>query len=322
MAIEDKLKYLRSDSERNTISSQLDEVENWLGKLDSKNTDLAEKILYQMDKIEKILNQTYADTEIPVSYQTQLQYINNRIRSHAQTIISAVGGVDQLKVKREQAGKKEDAWWWYLDNYVNNNYKKNFQKTLSIIGIIILVVTAVVILYEQFFAPPPEVKARIQHEQAADRLVESGDFDGALKEILAALEITPTSYELWIWQGVIHQKRGDQKAAQQAFLKGHELVEKLESYYLTKAYYEFISGLTDEGLADAQMLVAINPQSPEGFLYIGQAYENKGETAKALDAYEKASVLAENSDNAELIATIKVRMGMLMQTSPLNSPLN
>ena len=322
MTIEDKLKYLRSDSERYTISNQLDEVENWLGKLDSKNMDLAEQILYKMDKIDLILSQTYPNTEIPVAYQTQLQYIHNRIRSHAQTIISAVGGVEQLKIKREQAGKKEDAWWWYLDNFVNNNLKKSVQKALKIIGIIVLVAVAVVFLYEQFFAPPPEVKARIQHEQAADRLVESGDFDGALSEIQAALEIVPGSYELWIWQGVIQQKRGDPDAAQQAFMKGHDLVDKLENYYLTKAYYEFISGLTDEGLADAQMLVAINPQSPEGFLYIGQAYESMGETTKALDAYEKASVLAENSDNAELIATIKVRMGMLMQTSPLKSPLN
>ncbi|MHB8135771.1 MAG: tetratricopeptide repeat protein [Anaerolineaceae bacterium] len=322
MVIEDKLKYLRSDTERNTISNQLDDVENLLGKLDSKNMDLAERILYQMDKIDRILSQTYADTEIPVAYQTQLQYIYNRIRSHAQTIISAIGGVEQLKVKRERAGKKEDAWWWYLDNYVNNNFKKSVQKTFSIIGIIVLIAVAVVIIYEQFFAPPPEVKARIRHEQAADRLVESGDFDGALQEIQAALKIVPGSYELWIWQGVIQQKRGDQDAAQQAFLKGHDLVDKLENYYLTKAYYEFISGLTDAGLADAQMLVAINPQSPEGFLYIGQAYENLGETTKALDAYEKASVLAEKSDNAELIATIKVRMGMLMQTSPLKSPLN
>jgi hypothetical protein len=50
--VEDKLKYLRSDFDRQTISSHLDELENLLGKLDSNNAELAELVLMKFDLIE------------------------------------------------------------------------------------------------------------------------------------------------------------------------------------------------------------------------------------------------------------------------------
>jgi cytochrome c-type biogenesis protein CcmH/NrfG len=320
MTNEDKLKYLRSDFERKTVSGQLEEVENWLGKLDSNNQTLAQKILDELDLIDKNIKNEFSGTEIPLQYQTQLNYIYQRIQTQAKMILSALGGTAQLKKKRQAAGKKEDAWWWYLDDYIRSNQKKSFRKTLTIVGIIAVLGAALFLVYERYFAPPPEVKARLAHEQAADRLVEAREFEAALAEIEAALVFDPDSYELWAWKGVIYLNLGDLDLAETAFQESQKLAGDQEAYYTTKAYFEFISGMVDAGLADAHKVVEINPQSAEGYMYIGQGYESKGELDKAYSAYEKASELAETSENAELIATIRVRMGMLLQSMPINAP--
>jgi tetratricopeptide (TPR) repeat protein len=319
--VEDKLKYLRSDFDRQTISSHLDELENLLGKLDSNNAELAELVLMKFDLIESEIKKNNPDRQVPFAYQTQLEYVENRIRSHAQVIINAMGGTEQYISRRDQAGKKEDSWWWYLDRYIKENQKKNFKKILTIAAVLILLSIVVIFIYQQFFAPPPEVLARIKHEQAADRLISDGNLNGALLEIQSALSYEPENYELLIWQGVVYQQLGDNELSQQSFQHAENIVTSMEEFYLTKTYYEFNGGLIDQGFADAQKLIEINPESAEGYLYIGQVYEIKGAYAEAYQAYETASELAEKSDNTEMIATIKIRMGMLLQTVPLNTPL-
>lgn len=319
--VEDKLKYLRSDFDRQTISSHLDELENLLGKLDSNNAELAELVLIKFDLIESEIKKNTPDRHVAFAYQTQLEYVEKRIRSHAQVIINAIGGTEQYISKRDQAGKKEDSWWWYLDQYIKEIQKKNLKKTLTIAAVLILLSIVVIVIYQQFFAPPPEVVARIRHEQAADRLISEGNLNSALLEIQSALSYEPKNYELLIWQGVVYQQLGDNESSLQSFQHAKDVIASLEDFYLTKTYYEFNAGLVDLGLADAQKLVEINPESTEGYLYIGQAYEFKGAFADAYKAYETASELAEKSDNAEMIATIKVRMGMLLQSVPLNTPL-
>ncbi len=319
--VEDKLKYLRSDFDRQTISSHLDELENLLGRLDSNNAELAEMVLNKFDLIHAEIKKNNPDHQVPFAYQTQLDYVEKRIRSNAQVIVNALGGTEKYNARRDQEGKKEESWWWYLDRYIKQIQKKNLKKSLTMAGIFILLSFAVIFIYQQFFAPPPEVQARIRHEQTADRLISAGDLDSALIEIQSALSYEPDNYELLIWQGVVFQQLGDNESSQQSFQQAKDVVASLEDYYLTKTFYEFNGGMFDLGLADAQKLVEINPESAEGYLYIGQAYEFKGAYADAYKAYETASELAEKSDNAEMITTIKVRMGMLLQTVPLNTPL-
>jgi tetratricopeptide (TPR) repeat protein len=250
-----------------------------------------------------------------------LEYVEKRIRSHAQVIINAMGGTEQYISRRDQAGKKEDSWWWYLDRYIKENQKKNIKKTLTIAAVLILLSIVIIFVYQQFFAPPPEVLARIQHEQTADRLISEGNLNSALVEINSALSYEPENYELLIWQGVVYQQLGDNESSQKSFQHAKDVIVSLEDFYLAKTYYEFNGGQVDLAFADAQKLIEINPESAEGYLYIGQVYEIKGAFSDAYKAYETASELAEKSDNAEMIATIKIRMGMLLQTVPLNTPL-
>jgi len=319
--VEDKSKYFRSDSDRITISSLLDELENLLGKLDSNNKELAELILQKFDLIQSEIKKSNPNYQDSISTKSQLEYVEKRIRSHARVIINAIGGTEEYIARRNLELKKEDSWWWYLDQYLNEIQKKNLKKTLTISAFAVLLSSLVFLIYQQFFAPPPEVQARIRHEQNADRLIRDGDLDNALIEIQSALSYEPKNYELLIWQGVVLQRLNQVESSQKSFQDAKEAVANLEDFYLAKIYYEFNSGLIDEGLADAQKLIEINPESAEGYLYIGQAYEVQGAYAEAYQAYETASKNAEKSDNAEMIATIKVRMGMLLQTVPLYTPL-
>ncbi len=131
---EDKLKYLRSDFDRQTISSHLDELENLLGRLDSNNAELAEMVLNKFDLIHAEIKKNNPDHQVPFAYQTQLDYVEKRIRSNAQVIVNALGGTEKYSARRDQEGKKEESWWWYLDRYIKQIQKKNFKKSLTIAG--------------------------------------------------------------------------------------------------------------------------------------------------------------------------------------------
>ena len=200
--VEDKLKYLRSDFDRQTISSHLDELENLLGRLDSNNAELAEMVLNKFDLIHAEIKKNNPDPQIPFAYQTQLDYVEKRIRSNAQVIVNALGGTEKYSARRDQEGKKKNHGGG-ISIVILSKSRKRIKEFINHCWLYHFIVLAVIFIYQQFFAPPPEVQARIRHEQTADRLISAGDLDSALIEIQSALSYEPDNYELLIWQGVI-----------------------------------------------------------------------------------------------------------------------
>lgn len=310
----DKLKFLQTNYERMTISAQIEQLDNQLGKLDAKNSTFAKDILLQFDSIEKRLNDEYIDKPIPTAYQVQWEYVQTRLKKQAATVLRAIGGVDAIKALRISRKVQEDNWWWQLDRYLVEQQKKNIRKALIILGIITGVIIAIVAAYQIFLAPPPEVKARIKHEYAAERHVENGEYQAALQELDLALGFAPGDYQLLIQKGVVNLKLGNTSEADLSFQEALPNADSPEYYYLEKANDELLVGLNEEGALDAQSAIQANPQSAQGYLYLGQAYEYMGRLTDAYSMYEIASNLADQQGDAQLIATVRMRMGMMMQS--------
>ncbi len=246
--------------------------------------------------------------------ETQLSYVTKRIYSSAKVLLKTIGGKDELKEKRKIKGKNPDHWWWYLDHYLEEKKKRDLQRS-GMIGLVLLVVFALLVLiYDRYLAPPPEVRARIDYETRIDDFIYSGDYISAMSEMEGALAIAPDYYPLWIKKGVLAKVLGNEAVEQSSYETAQQFVENPEYFYYERASVFMQFGLYDDVLEDTDNLLAINAKSAEAYLYRGLVYEMRGENSQAYDAFEKAALLAEEQNKNQLVATIRVRMGMLLQS--------
>ena len=307
-----KEKYFHKNDEHKSISSNLDEIETILGKLDGSKSPIAEKIFDIMDEIHEQKKFLYDDEKVKI--ETQLSYVTKRIYLSAKVLLKTVGGKEVLKEKRKIKGKNPDHWWWYLDHYVEEKRKRDLYKT-GMIGLVLLVVFALLVLtYDRFIAPPPEVRARIDYETRIDDFIYAGDYVSAMSEMEGALAIAPEYYPLWIKKGVLAKTLGNEAVEQSSYETAQQFVENPEYFYYERASVFMQFGLYDDVLRDTENLLEINAKSAEAYLYRGLVYEMREETSQAYDAFEKAALLAEEQNKTQLVATIRVRMGMLMQS--------
>ena len=313
MAVNDKLKYSQMDKTYITISSQLDEIDALIGKLDSKNKDLAEDILVRMDRLADQIKSGKTNQADQTAFRTQLDYISKRIYSNAATILNALGGEEQLRQKRQLRNIREDSWWWYLDQWLAARRRKRAVRFSIITTVLVIVLIILGSLYNRFLAPSPEQRAVYRHENLASSLVESGDFAGAVQELDQALQIEPDNFNLRVEKGVYYLKLGENDAAQAEFDLAKQINPDPYVFYWERTLNEIQIGLLDEAKLDAEEMLKYKSDSAEAYLMIGQIYEINREPDKALAAYQKSSELADAQDNVEVITTVRLRMAFLMQ---------
>jgi hypothetical protein len=307
-----KEKYFHKNVQHKSISSNLDEIERILGKLDGSQSPIAERIFDIMDEIQE--QKKFLHNDEKEKTETQLSYVTKRIYSSAKVLLKTIGGKDELKEKRKIKGKNPDHWWWYLDHYLEEKKKRDLQRS-GMIGLVLLVVFALLVLiYDRYLAPPPEVRARIDYETRIDDFIYSGDYISAMSEMEGALAIAPDYYPLWIKKGVLAKVLGNEAVEQSSYETAQQFVENPEYFYYERASVFMQFGLYDDVLEDTDNLLAINAKSAEAYLYRGLVYEMRGENSQAYDAFEKAALLAEEQNKNQLVATIRVRMGMLLQS--------
>lgn len=307
-----KEKYFHKNDQHKSISSNLDEIETILGKLDGSQSPIAEKVFDIMDEIQEQKKFLHNDDKVKI--ETQFRYVTKRIYLSAKVLLKTIGGKEVLEEKRKAKGSNPDRWWWYLDLYLEDKRKRDLRRN-GLIGLALLVVFALLALvYDRFLAPPPEVRARIDYETRIDDFIYAGDYVSAMSEMEGALAIAPNYYPLWIKKGVLAKVLGDEAVEKSSYDTAQQFVESPEYFYYERASIFMQFGLYDDVLEDTDNLLAINAKSAEAYLYRGLVYEMREETSQALDAFEKAALLAEEQNNNQLVATIRVRMGMLMQS--------
>ncbi|MBW6473778.1 MAG: hypothetical protein K0B14_11670 [Anaerolineaceae bacterium] len=307
-----KEKYFHKNDQHKSISSNLDEIETILGKLDGSQSPIAEKVFDIMDEIQE--QKKFLQNDKKEKIETQLSYVTKRIYSSAKVLLKTIGGKEVLKEKRKIKGKNSDHWWWYLDNYLEEKRKRDLQRT-GMIGLAMVVFFAILaVVYDRYLAPPPEVRARIDYETRIDDFIYAGDYISAMSEMEGALALAPDYYPLWIKKGVLEKVLGNEAEEQSSYEIAQQFVENQEYFYYERASIFMQFGLYDDVLTDTDNLLEINAKSAEAYLYRGLVYEMREERSQAYDAFEKAALLAEEQNKNQLVATIRVRMGMLMQS--------
>lgn len=111
----------------------------------------------------------------------------------------------------------------------------------------------------------------------AQKLVEKGQFDKAIREYLKAVAEDDSDIRIWIRIGDLYVKQG-QKA------------EATENYKKVALLYRQV-GEIDKAAAVYRQIQAIAPQLPDAYIALGEILRDSGRTAQAIQQYEQAADL-------------------------------
>lgn len=247
--------------------------------------------------------------------QRQVQRNGSRLLRELWT----VGGMDQVRA-REHAGETELSWWWQLDDLVRRETQARVRRTALTVAAIVVVGVALWFIFNALFPVDPQVQAALSAQTAGEqKIVTTGDWAGALEDFRTAAQHTPDDATAWIRVGVALEQIGDKKAAEENYDKARALSKDENAFLLARAGVYVPLGINEPAMADLQAVLATDPENAVAYYYLGSAYEGLGDTEQAIDALQKASDFATQSNQSELVALARYRMAMLMQSSGVGS---
>jgi tetratricopeptide (TPR) repeat protein len=238
----------------------------------------------------------------------RLDTLIDRVERNARLIVSGVGGRTAFDALRTQtAGANPADRLWQLDTRVAEHNRSRLRMLGAALGVIALIAGLGVVFREQLFPPDPAGDAI----RAAQRLVSEKDIPGAKQQIELGLQTVPADPELNVWRGVLLELSADPGAAAEAARAKASMPERDYLIYRASAFVSI--GEPDRVLTETTQLLQTNPDSAEAYFLRASAYEDKGDREAAVSDLQRAADLAEAQGNAQLNATARVRLGMLLQ---------
>jgi tetratricopeptide (TPR) repeat protein len=240
-------------------------------------------------------------------------------RRKAGAFLRALGGLGALAEARRVRQPEPDAWWWFIDRWLIEKRRVQLRRLALGAAVVVALLALLGILYNRFLAPDPATRERLRHEQTADSLLMDGNPAGALDEVEQALGYAPGDASLLAMKGVLQQELG-QFVAQETFAAAEKAAGSREAFLIIRAQMYMRAAYGQAMLADAQEIVAANPESAPGYLLLGQANELVGKGQDALAAYEQSGRLADAQNNPQLAAIARMNMATLMQQIQVGTP--
>jgi tetratricopeptide (TPR) repeat protein len=233
--------------------------------------------------------------------------------------INAAGGFAALRSRHHPLGQA--AWWWHLDQEVRQGrIMRARNAVLTLLGVA-LIAAAVVFVLNRLMPVDPKVQASLSKQMQGQRyLQEGGDIPGALKAFEEAIVLTPNDAEVWLWLGVAQKKLGDAAAAEASFARARQIAGNVIEFHIQRAQILSAAGFLDEARADIDAALALDPEEPRAYLYLGGILELQGQLGEAIQAMERASELSEKRDQPQLTAIARYRLAFMYQqlsTQPL-----
>ena len=314
------------DFQRNTtISDELDRLEILVGRIGFNSPEQARDLLVGLDEVFGRLEQ-WGDTPARKTTQVHFDALLARLRKDAAQFVRDLGGATRLVDLRAGVNPPRTAEWWYLDELLAARRKAAIRRAGFTLAGVVLALVLLGVIYEAFIAPPPEVTARYRLENSARTLMMDQNWQAALGEVDAALQIAPDDPTLHVLKGVILENSGQGELAEASFTEAKKYMPGEVEFLLVRAQAYENSGQSEAAMADAQEAVRLDPQSAQGYLVIGGIHESNRRFRDALAAYDQAFQAADAQGQTELAAIARTRTAMVMQVInqgvdiPTNTP--
>ncbi len=309
-----------SEERQRSLSERLDLLEIDVSKLDQGSKRPPEEILHEMDAIQARLDDLEAQEMPAKGEEAQFEFITNVLKKNKSVFLRKMGGVGALRTLRAGEQPEKSHWWWYLDEIQASERKAMITKSLLWITGIAVVLVIAYFAYQRFLAPSPEVQADVTYESNIEDYLTQGNPTSALNEAEKALAVLPDNVTFLVLKGIAQQKLGQTAEGAQTLAQAEKLSSDKETYLLQRALLYIRSGDAKSALSDAQAVIAIDPNSAEGYFYEGLSLQNLGRASDAYQAFDQAQRLADTQGKTALVATIRINMGLLLQNMGIQEP--
>jgi tetratricopeptide (TPR) repeat protein len=299
----------RADELRN----QLNELEARVGRLGYGLGQEALTIPALFDEVSAALVSFQTEGQGMRAEEARLTTVSADLRRKAKLLLREIGGAAPLRDARSARQPDPAQWWWFLDEWVAARRRAQLRGLLWVAAGVVAVLLLLFAVYQLFLAPDPATRERLRRQQAAESLALEGNLAGAMNEVEQALAIAPGDPGLLTLKGSLQQGLGQSQMAEETFAAAEAAFGDREAFLLARGQAYLFANQAQAALADAQALIALDPQSAPGYMLLGRSQEWLENYPEAIAAYQQAATLAEAQGDFQLTGMARVNMGMLMQ---------
>lgn len=273
-------------------------------------------LLLDMDRISDLLSDLEpqgVDLRAELGRWETLRAVLRRHDADLVQEMRAIGGLSAARAQHRSAVQPE--WWWMLDEQVRKKRRRRVARVGAILASAALVVGLLYFLvFRVLFPENRSALAAFDAQHAGEtKIAADGDYVGALADFRRAAELQPDNAQMWLQVGCTLLKLGDSTGAEESFNRARPLLGDDNALRQARAPVCLAMGLPDYAEADLQAVIAADPESAMAYYYLASIFEQRGEAAQAIAALQRASELAEASQDAQLQVMARYRIAILTQ---------
>jgi Flp pilus assembly protein TadD len=151
--------------------------------------------------------------------------------------------------------------------------------------------------------PVSETQNTAEYEHALGQ-VRQHDFQGAIRRLLALVEMSPHDYLSYNLLGVCYDQLGNHEKANEAFIKAVQINPRFDQAYVNLGVNYAAKGRLDEGIAQFRKAIQVNPRSTSAYYNFGRVELQRGRSAEAVEPLKRAHELTPH-DSPILFALIR-----------------
>jgi tetratricopeptide (TPR) repeat protein len=295
------------------LHDQLNQLEARVGRLGYGLGQEALTIPPLFDTVSAALASFQARGQSMRAEEARVETVSAELRRKARLFLREIGDVGALRAARSARQPDAAHWWWFLDEWVADRRRAQLRGLLWVSVGVVAVLLLLVAVYQFFLAPDPATRERIKHQQAAESLALEGNLVGAMNEVEQALVVAPGDPNLLTLKGSFQQALGQSQSAEETFAAAQAAFGDRATFLLARGQAYLLANQAQAALADAQALIALDPQSAQGYMLLGRSQEWLENYPEAIAAYQQAATLAEAQGDFQLTGVARVNVGMLMQ---------
>lgn len=319
------------DNPANRLRSALDAAET---SAVAPSAQTVEALLLQLDEVQATFAALEAQGVDLRAERVRWENLTRRLASRPQLIARPAaalpGGLDALRARHGKPGAPvalataagtdagEDAPWWRADLVLARRRRRLLTEIVAILVGVPLLLAGIYWVVQTIFPPDPAAVATLQSEAAIDAAVSAGDATSALAAVETTYAEFPQEATLAVWVSVLARLAGDEERADAAAREAEALLGA-DSELLLLTFSDHYARIDDAAtsLAWAQRVLALYPESAQGWYHQGRAAEMLHDRALALTSLERAAALAE-ADSPELAVNARMLYAQLLQQPDLS----
>ncbi|MGQ9549833.1 MAG: tetratricopeptide repeat protein [Roseiflexus sp.] len=267
--------------------------------------DDAVAFLRACDTIDMLIDAVGAGADIRPE-MNRADFLRERLRTNAGSIVQTV-----RRTGRDHDLRESPSWKQALTIAADARARR--LRRMALVGAGAAVVIALLVFLPMIFPAEPAPDTA-----SIGRLLIDREVAAALDLARAEYERFPDNPEAALWRGVLELRAGDPLVAEELFAQARRQASSEVGFLFERGNLLIQAGLPDAAEVDAAALIARSDAQAEGYLLLGSVREVRGDREGAIAAFQQAADLAAAANKPQLEVIAKTRLGMILQSPPLN----